>query len=387
MHPQGKGPVERSWFICDTYKQAEMVGWRTILKYLPKELIRIKRGAPWLEIELTNGHIISFKGAETWDRLRGVALRFVVFDEFGLMGEEVWTEVVRPMLVDTGGKALFIGTPGPDGSPHFHDLYNKGKTQHPGYQSWLFYTTDNPFIPKEEIATAKSELPPDIFKREFEADFDVTAGLIYDNFRHPVHVIPNYEPNQRDFLVGSIDPGLNNPTAAILCAWDQTGVGRIFWEYYHEDRLAGENAQKIRYETKAHKVAYWTIDRASKHRDQTNGVTVYQKYQEWLKPLLPAANDPGSVWAGIDEVKKLFQLDPKTGRPRLLVSCLCHHWLKEVSRYIRYKRRWHAEINEAEKPRKLDDHLMDATRNMVYSKPWTRPSIRVHIPERVAYPI
>lgn len=366
-----------------------MVGWYTLLKYIPRQMIKNKYEAPRLRVELVNGHIIELKGAEDYNSLRGVALRFVVLDEYGLMGAEVWTEVIRPMLVDTGGRALFIGTPGPDGSPHFHEVFNLGKTGHPDFKSWLFFTSENTNVPnlQKEIEIARKELPPDIFKREFEADFDVTAGLIYDNFRHSTHVIPNYVPTPRDFVVGSIDPGLNNPTAALLCAWDQQGVGRIFWEYYEEDRFASENAQKIRYLTKDFKIAYWIIDSASKDRSQSGGETVYQKYQEWLKPLLPAVNNPGTVWAGIDEMKKLLHLDPKTGRPRLFVTALCNKWLWEVGRYILYKPRWHTEQNRPDKPRKLNDHLMDCTRNMIHSKPWIRPSIRAYVPTRVGYPV
>lgn len=389
-HPQGNGPIPRSWFVCGTYRQAEMVGWRTLLKYLPEETIAHKHGAK-LQVELINGHVIEFKGAEDPDRLRGVALQFVVLDEYGLMAPEVWTDVLRPMLVDAGGGALFIGTPGADGSPHFQELYNLGKGIDPAYKSWLFFTTDNPAIPREEILEAKRNLPPDIFKREFEADFDVTAGLIYDNFKHSLHVIPNYEPTPRDFVVGSIDPGLQNPTAAILCAWDQYGVGRIFKEYYKKDLLASENAIKIKLlsrpsaEGASYKVSYWVIDRSSQKRDMTNGLSVYGKFKEYLSPLLPAPNDPGSVWAGIDEVKKLFQPDPKTGRPKLYISALCDRTLWEIGRYIRYKRKWHIDRNEEEKPRKLNDHLMDCIRNMVYTKPWIRPSIRAFEPSYARY--
>lgn len=366
-----------------------MVAWRELLKYLPPELIKSKRGAPALMVELQNGHIIELKGAENYDRLRGVALQFVVLDEYGIMPSEVWTEVIRPTLVDTKGAALFIGTPGPDGSPHFHEIYNLGKTGDPAYKSWMFYSTENPHNDPAEIAEARRTMPPDIFKREFEADFDVTAGLIYDNFRHALNVIPNYEPTGSDFIVGSIDPGLHNPTAAILCAWDSQGVGRIFWEYYEKDKLAGENATNIRnyVQSKGYKIGYWVIDRASKHRDQATGVTVFDKYAEQLKPLLAAPNDPGSVWAGIDEMKKLIHPDPRTGKPRLQVSALCRWWLWEIGRYIRYKHKWRVEKNEEEKPRKLNDHLMDATRNMIYTKPWIRPSIRIHQPSRPAYPI
>lgn len=384
-HPEKQAlPVQRSWYICETYRQAEMIAWKTFLKFCPEELI-LTKNVNKLQVELINGHNVEFKGSEDPDKLRGVPLVFVILDEFGNMKPEVWTDVIRASLVDARGRALFIGTPAADGSPHFSDLFNHGNMGDKSYKSWLFYTLDNPHIPPEEVAEARRNLPPDIFKREFEANFSISSGIIYDNFKNTVHVVPNYEPDYDDFVVGSIDPGLMNATAAILCAWRKDGSGVIFKEYYQKELLATENAQKIYELARPYKVAYWIIDRASKHRDQASGMTVFQKYQDVLKPLFTSPNDPNTVWAGIDEVKKLFHVNEETGRPRLQVTAQCSWWLWEVARYTRYKHKWHVEKNEVEAPRKLNDHLMDATRNMVYSKPWLRKDIRLLKPLGVGY--
>lgn len=379
-YPQQPGrPVPRSWFVCATYKQAEMIAWKMLFQYLPKEVIK-KKNLMKLQVELTNGHLIEFRGSQDYDKLRGAALAFVVLDEFGFMAPEVWDEILRPSLADFRGTALFIGTPGHDGSPHFQELFQRGLQDAENYKSWLCFTTDNPNKQiQDDAARAKQELSPDIYKREYEADFSITAGLIYDNFRHALHVIPNYEPTSFDFVVGSIDPGLHNPTGAVLCAWDREGKGRIFKEYYQEQKLASENAIALYKLSKPYKVAYWIIDRASTHRDPATGVTVFGKYQEVLGRLLTSPNDPGSVWAGIDQVKTLLH------QRKLLVSALCSTTLWEFGRYTRYKRKWHVDKNEEEKPRKLDDHIMDAIRNMVMTKPWVRPSLRMHIPQRTGY--
>jgi len=364
-------PTPRSWYVCDTYKHAEMIAWKEFLRFLPPELIKSKNVTK-LQVELINGHLIEFKGSEDPDKLRGVGLVFVVMDEYGQMKEEVWTEIIRPALMDSVGTALFIGTPGADGSPHFYELWKLGQSgQDPDYKSWLCFTTDNPNIDPKEIATAKRQLDPAVYKREYEADFTITAGLVYDNFRHVTHVIPHYEPSPSEFIVGSIDPGLYNPTAALLTCWTKEGTGIVFKEYYEEGRLAGENAQKIYEMAKPYKVAYWVIDRSSTRRDPASGITVFGKYQEYLKPLLTAPNDKGSVWAGIDEVKKLFHIDPLFG-PKLRITVQCHKTIWELGRYIRYKHKWMTERNNEEKPRKMDDHAMDALRNVVMTRPWLR---------------
>lgn len=386
-HPQKQdGPVQRSWYVCTTYRQAEMVAWRTALNFLPPELIATKQ-VNKLSIELINGHIMEFKGSEDYDKLRGVGLCWVGIDEYGLMKPEVWGEVLRPMLIESKGGAMFIGTPGPDGSPHFQDLFNRGKSGETDWKSWHGFTADNTTIEglKEEIEKAKKDMPPDIFKREFEADFTTGAGLVYDNFKHSVHVIPNYQPDPGDFIVGSIDPGLHNPTAAILIAWDRDGVGRVFREYYVEGKLASENALAISKMAGTDKVAYWVIDRSSTRRDPASGMTVMGKYRDAFKesgqnsPIITAPNDPGSVWAGIDETKKLFE------QKRLLISVLCHKTLWELGRYIMYKRRHFVEKNEEEKPRKLHDHAMDCLKNAILTRPWTRRNVQVIQPRGLGY--
>lgn len=388
-HPQlPDGPIPRSWYVCTTYRQAEMIAWREALKFIPPELIRNKEKHKLL-IELENGHILEFKGAEDPDKLRGVGLCWVGIDEYGLMRPEVWTEVLRAMLLQSRGGAMFIGTPGADGSPAFHELYLRGQQDGKEWKSWNGKTEDNTTIPgiKEEIEAARRDMPPDIFKREFEADFSSAAGLVYDNFKHAVHVIPRYEPQGSDFIVGSIDPGLHNPTAALLTAWDKDGVGRVFAEYYVEGKLATENAIAIAKMAKPYKIAYWVIDRSATRRDPASGMTVIGKYRDGFKeawsydaaPIISAPNDPGSVWAGIDETKKLFQ------QKKLFIVNQCHKTIWELGRYIMYRRKHFVEKNEEEKPRKLHDHAMDCLKNAILTRPWTRRGVGIIPPRPYGY--
>lgn len=380
-NPQKEGlPVQRSWFIADTYRHAEMIAWKEFLNMCPQDLIVAKR-VDKLQVELVNGHIVEFKGSEDPDKLRGVSLVFVVFDEYGQMKAEVWNEIIRPALIDMQGEALFIGTPSRHGSPHFEELFNLGTQGLAEFKSWLCYTKDNPYIDPKEVEKSRATMSPDAFKREFEADFSSTAGLIYDNFKHITHVIPNYEPAIDDIIVGSVDPGLHNPTGALLVAWDKEGVGRIFKEYYVKGKLATENALAIKKIAAPYKVMYWVIDRSAEKRDPASGLTVAGKYREVLRPqpVVSAPNDPGSVWAGIDEVKKLFHIDPSIGRPKLVVTAQCHNFLWEIARYIAHEHKWHVDVNPAEKPRKLHDHLCDAIRNMIMTRPWLRRNLHALI--------
>ena len=114
---------ERRWFIAPTYKQGKMIAFpilRQILRGHP--LAHIKETE--LSVTLENGSEIAIKGADNEDNLRGAGLNRVVLDEYATMKPMVWQEIVLPMLANTEGKAMFIGSP--DGHNHFFDLYMKG---------------------------------------------------------------------------------------------------------------------------------------------------------------------------------------------------------------------------------------------------------------------
>ncbi len=57
--------------------------------------------------------VVYVLGWESRENLRGKRAHLIVFDELDTMRSFVhgWTEIFRPMLTDTRGKATFIGTP------------------------------------------------------------------------------------------------------------------------------------------------------------------------------------------------------------------------------------------------------------------------------------
>ena len=85
----------------------------TICSNIPKTFVPGRKvNASELWVELPNNQArIRLYGADNPDRLRGIYLDGVVMDEYGDMEPGVWTRVIRPLLADRGGWAIFIGTP------------------------------------------------------------------------------------------------------------------------------------------------------------------------------------------------------------------------------------------------------------------------------------
>jgi hypothetical protein len=75
--------------------------------------------------------------------------------------------VIRPTLTDYKGKAIFISTP--KGKNFFHAIYLKGLNREESFVSFHYSSYDNPYIDKEEIDSAKENLPEAVFNQEYLA--------------------------------------------------------------------------------------------------------------------------------------------------------------------------------------------------------------------------
>lgn len=173
-----KKPNQKVWFIAPLYRQAKEIAWNLFSEFLPKEFIH-KKNESELSFHIINGSEISLKGADNADSLVGVGLNFVVLDEAAIIKSDVWYHIVRPMLVDTKGSALFIGTP--RGFNWLHDLWVNSKDDKE-FDRFEFTTIDNTAIKgiAEEVEKArkeaKTELDKVIFRQEYEATFEVITG-------------------------------------------------------------------------------------------------------------------------------------------------------------------------------------------------------------------
>ncbi len=168
----------RIWYCAPFYKQTKEIAWNLFKEYCPQHEI-LKWNESDLKITFRNGSEISLKGTDNPDSLVGVGLHFCVLDEFPLMDAEVWYKIVRPMLIDTNGDCLFIGTP--RGFNWAYDLWNKAK-QDPDFETFQFKTIDNTTVQDIESEVRKaqgeatSELDRITFRQEYEASFEVVTG-------------------------------------------------------------------------------------------------------------------------------------------------------------------------------------------------------------------
>ena len=162
------------FYIAPTFQQAKDIMW-AMLKDLGKDLIA-QAYENTAVLTLINGRKIYLKGSDRPETLRGVGLAYVVLDEYASMKPQVWEQIIRPTLADVKCGALFIGTPA--GKNHFFDLY-KDAFEDDDWDSFQFTSTDNPFLPPEEIVAASKTMSSMSFRQEFEASFETNSGGIF----------------------------------------------------------------------------------------------------------------------------------------------------------------------------------------------------------------
>ena len=174
-------PGRKVFYVAPSYRMAKQIVWEQ-LKTRLRELRWIKRiNESDLSIRLVNDSLISLRGADNEDSLRGVGLDFVVLDEFADIDAKAWHEVLRPTLSDTGGGALFCGTPKGIGN-WAYDMFQHSKTDVDNWQSFQYTTIQGGQVPPQEIEQAQQDLDARTFKQEYEASFETYSGTIYYNY-------------------------------------------------------------------------------------------------------------------------------------------------------------------------------------------------------------
>jgi predicted phage terminase large subunit-like protein len=164
------------FYVAPTQGQARDIMW-SLLMELAGPVIKSAH-INNLQITLINGAVISLKGADRPETMRGVSLKYLVMDEYADMKPSVFEEILRPALADRKGNALFIGTP--MGRNHFYELYKYAELEDdPTYRSWHFTSYDNPLLDPEEIDIAKRSMSSYAFRQEFMASFEARGSEMF----------------------------------------------------------------------------------------------------------------------------------------------------------------------------------------------------------------
>jgi len=180
-------PSQRCWYCAPTRSQGKGIVWDQLKDRLMQLNWVAKTNESELKITLKNGSEIQIMSADSYDRMRGYSVNFIVFDEFADFEPEVWT-AVRPTLSDSEGHALFIGTPKGGRSSWAYDIYVNGVNNLDDWQSFSYTTIDGGNVSEAEIEAAKRDMPERMFRQEYLATWVESAGQIYYAFNREFNV-------------------------------------------------------------------------------------------------------------------------------------------------------------------------------------------------------
>lgn len=162
-------------YICPYLTQAKSVAWQYLLRF--SENVRIKANATELWVELLTGARIRLFGADNAEALRGMYLDGIILDEYADMKPRVWGEIIRPLLADREGWAVFIGTP--KGKNSFWEIYSAAQSSSRWHVTSL-KASQTGLIPQSELADARSMMSEDQYLQEFECSFEAAIlGAYY----------------------------------------------------------------------------------------------------------------------------------------------------------------------------------------------------------------
>jgi len=187
------------------YKELESA-WAPILKYYNKtERILITK----------NGTQVQFFGVDKPDNIRGENCNYMICDEFGFYKDDVFNEILRPMLLVEGKMVFKISTP--KGLNEFYKFHLRGLSDDfPNYKYGKMDYTENPYHNPEEIEDAKNTLPDAIFRQEYLGEFigggatvfgDYGRLCILNEWSEPIPTMEYYNGNdiakQKDWTVST----------------------------------------------------------------------------------------------------------------------------------------------------------------------------------------
>lgn len=312
------------------------------------------------------------------EKIRGLTLAGAYVDEVSTLPESFWSMLLSRLSVD--GAKLF-GTSNPDSPGHWlmRDYLSRAALwlDHHGnllragdgkldLARFSFRLADNPFLSAAYVAALSLEFTGLWRKRFIEGLWVAAEGAIYDMWDDAVHVI-DIVPPITQWLCCAVDYGTTNPFHAVLL-----GLGA-------EPDPAGGRRECL------YGVAEWRWDSRQRHRQLTD-VEYSRELRQWLTTVrFPGTrlHGPAPEYLVIDPSAASFKVqahqdgwsvtDGNNGvldGIRLVSSLLSAKRLKfsrsgcpaVIEEFPSYSWDDKAARKGEDKPVKLNDHGLDATR-------------------------
>lgn len=295
-------------------------------------------------------------------KIQGSSIKYCYGDEVAKWNKEVW-EMLKSRLDKPYSR--FDGAFNPEYPSHWLKAFMDTK----GLDAYIqhYVIDDNPFLPPEYVENLKNEYMGTVYyDRYILGLWALAEGLIYSMHKDAlVDDIPDIQGDEITSYCISIDYGTMNAFAMMLWELHSDGIWYNTKRYYYSGRDTGVQKTDDEYLADIEKVLDYEVKvhRACGRKIETiidpsaaSFITLLKKKADWSK-VRSADND---VANGIRETASAM----KNGKIKILKSNV--EWIKEAEGYA-----WD-EASGEDRPIKVNDHLMDATRYFVKTKRITK---------------
>lgn len=171
-------------YIAPTQAQARNIIWGALKARLhnigtPNEQM-LQMKVPNEDGQVTTIYVGGWENRENYRGLADVI--HITFDETDTLRDFFisWLEIFRPMFLDTGGTADFIGTPKKE-NPNMRRLEKEAEIKPQDWDCFHFTSENNPFLSRTELDAMKQEYKNDYesYKQEILAEYVENQGALF----------------------------------------------------------------------------------------------------------------------------------------------------------------------------------------------------------------
>lgn len=237
---------------------------------------------------------------------------------------------------------------------------------------------DNPYLTQDSSYISMLASLPEVKRKQFlYGDWDAVDDGAFPDFNKETHVVPSFEIPHGWTKIRSADFGYAAHSGVLWGAVDFDGCLWIYRELY-VNRLTADKLGELIRETEASdgRIQDALLDSSCWAKRGDTGPSIAEALNATGCRFRPSDRSPGSRVAGKIELHKRLSLDEETGEPGIRILDNCRNLISQLAAIPVDPR------NPEDVDTKSEDHLYDALRYMIQSRPSNRRVAYENMPKK-----
>lgn len=199
-----------------------------------------------MQVEFPTGGIVTFRSLDNPDNARGHTADGIIVDEAPMVKSAAWYEVLRPIISDTEGWAMLLGTPkgrnwywrewsaaSDDAEAQAWSIPTLGVQIRDGQLVRVPHLLENPDFPLSEAHKMWHTLPELTFRQEFLAEFIDDTGGVFRGVRDAATATRQKAAvDEHQYIIG-VDWGKHNDFT-VLTVMDATDRALVAMDRFNQ---------------------------------------------------------------------------------------------------------------------------------------------------------